>query len=226
LIPYEAPQGRRVNVIGAYISHGVDAGLFRFATYAALPKSRAKQPRPLAEQAAAHGLREEEVGPIDSERFLQFVWAFAGRPALYAADWLRERPLAIWLDNYSVHRSDRVQAEIPLLERAGITLHYLPSYSPELSKIEPIWQDVKHHDMRERSHTEVRALKEATEAALTPESSRTPRRPRQNSGFTPSGCLARRQSRPPWRAGRWGRRGGRGSCSSGWRRRAALRPAW
>jgi hypothetical protein len=156
-----------VNATGAYISHGVAAGQFTFATYAALPKSRAKQPRPLAEQAAAHGLREEAVGPIDSERFLQFVWAFAGRPAVYAADWVWERPLSIWLDNYSVHKSERVHAEIPVLERAGITLHYLLSYSPELSKIEPIWQDVKHHDMRERSQTEVRALKEATEAALT-----------------------------------------------------------
>lgn len=166
LIPYEAPQGRRVNAIGAYISHGVQAGQFTFATYAALPASRAKQPRPLAEQAAAHGLRAEEVGPIDRERFLQFVWMFAGRPAVYSVDWQRERPLAIWLDNYSVQKSERVQAELPALERAGITLHYLPSYSPELSKIEPIWQDVKHQDMRERSQTEVRALKQATEAAL------------------------------------------------------------
>jgi hypothetical protein len=139
LIPYEAPQGRRVNAIGAYISHGVEAGRFGFATYATLPKSRAKQPRPPSEQAAAHGLRAEEVGPIDSERFLQFVWEFAGRPAVYPADWVRERPLVIWLDNYSVHKSDRVRAEIPALERAGITLQYLPSYSPELSKIEPIW---------------------------------------------------------------------------------------
>jgi transposase len=80
---------------------------------------------------------------------------------------VRERPLSIWLDNYSVHKSDRVQAELPVLERAGITLHYLPSYSPELSEIEPIWLDVKHHDMQERSQTEVRALKEATDTALT-----------------------------------------------------------
>ena len=87
LIPYEAPQGRRVNAIGAYISHGVEAGQFTFATYVALPASRAKQPRPLSEQAAAHGLREEEVGPIDSERFLQFVWSFAGRPVVHPADW-------------------------------------------------------------------------------------------------------------------------------------------
>jgi DDE superfamily endonuclease len=165
-IPYEAPQGRRVNAIGAYISHGVRAGQFTFTTYAALPASRAKKPRPLAEQAAAHDLQEEEVGPIDSERFLHFVWSFAGRPAVHAADWCRERPLVIWVDNYSVHKSDRVQAEQPALARAGITFHYLPSYSPELSKIEPIWRDVKHHDMRERSQTEVRALKEATETAL------------------------------------------------------------
>jgi hypothetical protein len=36
-----------------------------------------------------------------------------------------------------------------------------------LSKIEPIWQDVKYHEMTERSHTTVNALKRATEKALT-----------------------------------------------------------
>jgi hypothetical protein len=167
LIPYEAPQGRRVNAIGAYISHGVQAGQFQFATTVSLPKSQAKQPRPLAEQAAAHGLQAEEVGPIDSDRFLQFVWRLAGRPAVYAADWQRQRRLAIWLDNYSVHKSDRVTAERPALERAGITLHYLPSYSPELSQIEPIWHDVKQHRLRVRSHTQVSELKRAVEEGLT-----------------------------------------------------------
>ena len=166
-IRYEAPQGRRVNVIGAYISHGVETGRFAYETWAALPKSRAKQPRPLAEQAATHGLQEAEVGPIDSERLLQFVWRLAGRPAVYPEDWRRERELAIWLDNYSVHKSERVQAERPALERAGITLHYLPSYSPELSQIEPIWHDVKHHRLRQRSHAEVSALKRAVEEGLT-----------------------------------------------------------
>lgn len=165
-IRYEAPQGRRVNAIGAYISHGVAAGRFAYETWATLPKSRAKQPRPLAEQAAAHGLRERDVGPIDSERFLQFVWRLAGRPAVYPEDWRRERELAIWLDNYAMHKSERVQAEQAALERAGITLHYLPSYSPELSRIEPIWHDVKHHRLRQRSHVEVRALKQAVEEGL------------------------------------------------------------
>jgi hypothetical protein len=167
LIPYEAPQGRRVNAIGAYISHGVEAGRLEFATTVTLPASRAKKPRPLSEQAAAHGLLEQEVGAIDAERFLQFVWEFARRPAVYSEEWQRERPLVIWMDNYSVHKSERVREEMPALERAGISLHYLPSYSPELSAIEPIWHDVKHHRLRKRSHTEVRELKRAVEEELT-----------------------------------------------------------
>ena len=73
-VPYEAPRGRRVNAIGAYFSHGPQAGRFEFDTYARLPQRRGKQRRvSLAEQAAAHGLREEEVGPIDSERYLRFI---------------------------------------------------------------------------------------------------------------------------------------------------------
>ena len=167
-VPYEAPEGRRVNAIGVYFTHGVEAGRFAFETYATLPKSRAKKRRlSLEERAAAHGLRPEEVGPIDSERLVAFVWKIAGRPPVSRADWKRERPLVIWLDNYAVHKSERVQAERPLLERAGITLHYLPSYSPELSQIEPLWHDVKHHRMTERSHPEVGGLKRATEEALT-----------------------------------------------------------
>jgi transposase len=167
LIPYEAPQGRRVNALGAYCSHGPQAGQFQFETYAALPESRSKKARKsLAERAATHGLRLEEVGPIDSERLVQFIWQFAGRPVVYTEGWRRERPLAIWLDNYGMHKSERVREEIPAFERAGITLHYLPSYSPELSKIEPIWHAVKHHEMKERSHTELAGLKRATDEAL------------------------------------------------------------
>ena len=166
-IPYEAPQGRRVNAIGAYFSHGPLAGRFDFVTYARLPESRAKKRRvSLEEQAAAHGLGVEEVGPIDSERCLRFVWKIAGRPEIYPADWRRERELVIWVDNYSVHKSERVRDELPALERAGITICYLPSYTPELSKIEPIWQDVKYHQLTERSHAKLGGLKQAAEMAL------------------------------------------------------------
>lgn len=167
-MPYEAPQGRRVNALGAYFSHGVAAGKFCFATWGTLPKSAAKNPRlSLVERARLHGLHAEEVGPIDGERLVQFLWQVGGRPLVYTDDWRRERPLVIVLDNYSVHKSQAVKAALPALERAGITLFYLPSYSPELSEIEPIWQRVKHHEMRKRSYTLLGTLKQAVEAALT-----------------------------------------------------------
>jgi hypothetical protein len=167
-IPYEAPQGRRVNVIGAYCSHGVEAGRFVWEAYARLPKSRAKKQRKtLAEQAAAHDLRVEQVQTIDGERFVAFVWRVAGRPAIYAAGWQRERPLVLVVDNYSVHTCERVQQEMAAFAAAGITLFFLPSYSPELSRIEPIWRDVKHHEMTKRSYEILGDLLRAVEETLT-----------------------------------------------------------
>jgi hypothetical protein len=167
-IPYEAPQGRRVNALGLYFSQGPQAGRFLFETAATLPKSRAKKARKsLEERAAGHGLRPEQVGAIDSERLIAFIWKSAGRPAVHPEEWKRERPLRIWLDNYSVHTSERVQRERPVLDAAGITLCYLPSYSPELSRIEPIWHPVKHHEIVRRSHAVLGDLMTAVEEALT-----------------------------------------------------------
>jgi hypothetical protein len=167
-IPYEAPQGRRVNAIGAYFSHGPRAGTFAFETYASLPKNRSKKQRKSPEEvAAAHGLTLAEVGPIDSGRFLRFVWRIAGRPEVSAEDWKRAIPLFIVLDNYSVHKCDAVAEAMPLLEAANVFLFYLPSYSPELSKIEPIWNGTKHHEMPIRSHSQVKDLKAAVDVALT-----------------------------------------------------------
>lgn len=167
-IPYEAPQGRRVNAIGAYVSHGPLAGRLLFETYARLPKSKAKKQRKSPEEiAAAHDLTVAEVGPIDSVRLVRFLWQVAGRPALYGTDWKRERPLYIVLDNYSVHTGQPVQKALAGLEVANVFLFYLPSYSPELSKIEPIWKAIKHYEMPVRSHSQVKDLKSAVEAALS-----------------------------------------------------------
>ncbi len=166
-VPYEAPQGRRVNGIGAYCTHGVEAGRFVYELCASLPKNTAKKQRKTPEeQAAKHGLRAEQVGTIDAERFVRFVWQVAGRPAVYPAGWKRERPLVLVVDNYSVHKSERVQQEMEAFAAAGITLFFLPSYSPELSGIEPIWHDVKHHRLTKRSYEILGELFEAVDDAL------------------------------------------------------------
>lgn len=166
-IPYEAPQERRINAIGVYFSHGPDAGRFEFETWAHLPKSRAKQPRKTAaEVAQQHGLKPEAVGALDARRVLAFLWRVAGRPKEAPAEWNRERPLVIVLDNYSVHKSQAIQEALQDLARADIYLFYLPAYTPELSDIEPIWKDVKHHEITKRSYETAGALKQAVEAAL------------------------------------------------------------
>lgn len=166
-IAYQAPQGRRLNVIGGFFSDGPEAGAFRYAIYASLPKSRYKTQHKSPEAVAqAAGFALAEVGSIHTERFLAFVWLLAGRPPVYASDWKRSRPLWIVLDNYSVHTSASVKQEQVALENANVHLFYLPSYSPELSAIEPIWQTLKHHEMQTRSYSDLATMKSAVETAL------------------------------------------------------------
>jgi len=165
LVRYEAPQGRRVNAIGAYFSHGPLAGAFHFECFAKLPKRGTKR-RTLADRAEEHGLSAGEVGSIDSERFLAFVWKVAGRPEGAGGAWQRERPLWIALDNYSIHKSDIVRGALPALAAAGIHFWYLPSSSPALSEIEPIWHSLKYHDLPQRSFTVLGVLKRTVEMTL------------------------------------------------------------
>jgi hypothetical protein len=153
-VPFEANQGRRVNVIGGYfLSRPPEkAGRFVFETAAKLPQSKAKKRRKsLEERAQAPGVTAEDVGVIDAEFFLAFVWKLAGRPEGAGSGWKRERPSVIPLDNYSVHTSERVKAEQKAWEEADIHLFYLPSYRPELSEIEPVWQDIKYRELTQRS---------------------------------------------------------------------------
>ena len=166
-VPYEAPQGRRVNAIGAHFPPGPAAGHFEYQSWACLPKSRAKQQRKTpAQRAAAQGLQVDEVGPIDSERLLAFVWRAAGRPEAALEGWKRERPLMVMLDNYSVHQSQRVVDARSQLAAADVHLVYLPSYSPELSRIEPDWNDIKQHHLPIRSFEQVAELKRAVDGAI------------------------------------------------------------
>jgi hypothetical protein len=166
-VPYAAPQGRRVNVIGAHVTPGPEAGRFAYQSWASLPKSRAKKRcKTLEEHAAAQGLRVEEVGPIDAARVLTFVGRVAGRPAEAPEGWQRVRPLKVVLDHYSVHTSQTLVDARPALAAAGVQLVRLPSDSPELSRIEPDGHDVKQHGMPVRSFERVADLKPAVDTAL------------------------------------------------------------
>ena len=166
-VPYAAPQGRRGTAIGAHCTHGPAAGRFEYQSWATLPKSRAKKQRMTLEaRAAKHGLRVEEMGAIDAERLLACGWRIGGRPE-GGVGWGRERELKVVLDNYSVHTSAVVEQAKPALARAGIELVYLPSYSPELSRIEPDWNDIKQQHLPKRSYETVAELKRAVDEGLS-----------------------------------------------------------
>jgi putative transposase len=86
--------------------------------------------------------------------------------------YLRERlppatvPRVVVLDNAGIHTSKVVKAARPALAKLGIYLYYLPAYSPELNRIEPVFKQVKHHDMPTRSFTSRSDLRSAVEAGF------------------------------------------------------------
>jgi hypothetical protein len=148
LLRYEAPQGRRVNVLGAFAPFG-------------------PQPRFVYESRVAG------EGKLDGEALLDFVCRelaglAGGRAALDALppDHRRARPCTIALDNYGVHHSKPIKAALPKLAAIGVAFYYLPPYSPKLNRIEPEWHALKYARLQARSFTTGPALKAAVEAAL------------------------------------------------------------
>jgi transposase len=86
--------------------------------------------------------------------------------------YLRERlpaaavPRVVVLDNAGIHTSRAVRAARRGLAALGIYLYYLPAYSPELNLIEPVFKQVKHHDIPTRSHTSQAELRQAVEGGF------------------------------------------------------------
>ncbi len=60
---------------------------------------------------------------------------------------LREKvgkALTIILDNASFPTARAIKPHLEVLRRRGVTLYFLPPYSPELNRIEKIWHLIKH----------------------------------------------------------------------------------
>jgi len=75
----------------------------------------------------------------------------------------QDKPDAVLvMDNLRAHKTPEVQA---VLDRSGFAYRYLPSYSPDLSPIEPGWAKVKSYLRRVAART-VKALEQALGPAL------------------------------------------------------------
>lgn len=142
LVRDEPPQGRRLNVLGALAPCGPDPWL----VWASPP------------------------GKLDAAVLLDFLWHDVAGLATAVGEvpqgYQRARPLVVVLDNYSVHRSTVVKEAAADLARIGVRLFFLPPYSSELNRIEPLWRQVKYHDLPVRSYQTLEALRTAVENAL------------------------------------------------------------
>ena len=141
-MPYEAPKGQRVNVLGA----------LRWG----------EQDRQL--------LYELRTTSWDSLAFLSFIWhkiaGVATELGQLPPDFKRAKRRVVVLDNYAVHKSNLVRQYEPVLKAVGVTFFYLPPYSPELNPIEGEWRQLKYQDLPKRSYAPLPELVGAVETAL------------------------------------------------------------
>jgi putative transposase len=93
-----------------------------------------------------------------------------------------EVPRVVVRDNASLHVSEAVKAQRRALAGLGISLDFLPAYSPELNEIEPVFRQVKYHEIPQRSHTSKAELRGSVERGfdsygrkLQPKSVKKPR---------------------------------------------------
>jgi transposase len=64
------------------------------------------------------------------------------------------KPLTVILDNASFHKGKAVQPLLKVLAQKGLTLYFLPPYSPELNRIEKYWHKVKYELMEFKTRNE------------------------------------------------------------------------
>jgi putative transposase len=85
-------------------------------------------------------------------------------------------PRVVVLDNAGLHTSRAVRAARPALVKLGIYLYYLPAYSPELNEIEPVFRQVKYHEMPQRSFTSKADLRVGVENGFVRYSRKLPKK--------------------------------------------------
>ena len=71
-------------------------------------------------------------------------------------NWIRQqvdKPLTVILDNASIHKAKSIAPLKKWLAKQGVTLYFLPAYSPELNRIERLWHKIKYTWMAVKCRT-------------------------------------------------------------------------
>ena len=121
---------------------GPNAWQVRGAPPVALPAERGAGGQSVLgfwQPGAAHQPLEADAlaGAWNAEAFAAAVDAFAAHAP--------RGPAGLVRDNASIHRARLVQERRAAWARQGVSLCFLPAYSPELNKIELLWHRCKHY---------------------------------------------------------------------------------
>ena len=84
------------------------------------------------------------TGSMSTTLLVEFLTDIAGKYTL---------PVTLVVDNASIHRSKELAQAMTTQALQGITLYFLPPYSPELNRIEKLWQQMKYVWMSVKSRT-------------------------------------------------------------------------
>jgi transposase len=96
-------------------------------------------------------------GPVDSAVAIHFFNEFSNTI---------QGPTVVVVDNASMHTSEAFQEEIPKWEKKGLSIFYLPEYSPELNLIEIFWRFMKYEWIEFWAYTDFASLIQYVEGVI------------------------------------------------------------
>jgi len=70
------------------------------------------------------------------------------------------------LDNAPTHTSNRFQDKIEEWREKGLTLYFIPPYSPELNRIEILWRFMKYHWIEIKDYASINSLEQYINGVL------------------------------------------------------------
>ena len=81
------------------------------------------------------------------------------------AEQLKKETVVV-LDNASMHTNNKFKAKSDEWEKQGLTLFYLPPYSPQLNPIEMLWKHMKYHWIEFDAYVSIEAMKAYVEKVI------------------------------------------------------------
>lgn len=160
----------------------------RFSRHAPVPYAWQRRGQPPvglpAERGAGGGYsvlgfwRPADPHNTGRQHFIGLLSATAFTADLFVAavqEWVGSltQPTVLVLDNASIHKAGLVQAQVASWAAQGLTLLFLPPYSPELNRLEILWRFCKHYWLTPAAYDSADTLLQAVTQLILDIGSRT-----------------------------------------------------